>query len=51
MKTAICCWALLLMLGMSGITQAHEVRPGYLELREIDSLHYDLLWKVPAKNN
>ena len=40
MKTAIYWWALLLMLGMSGITQAHEVRPGYLELREIDSLHY-----------
>jgi len=40
----------LLLLGMTGTTLAHEVRPGYLELREIDALHYDLLWKVPAKN-
>jgi hydrogenase/urease accessory protein HupE len=51
MKPGACWWMLLLMLGMAGITQAHEVRPGYLELREIDSLHYDLLWKVPAKND
>jgi hydrogenase/urease accessory protein HupE len=51
MKPGVYWWMLLLMLGMAGITQAHEVRPGYLELREIDSLHYDLLWKVPAKND
>lgn len=29
--------------------QAHEVRPGYLQLREIDSRNYDVLFKVPAK--
>jgi hypothetical protein len=28
---------------------AHEVRPAYLELRQIDSNTYDLLWKVPAR--
>jgi len=27
---------------------AHEVRPGYLELRAIDATHFALLWKVPA---
>ncbi len=50
MKAGFCGWLLLLMLGMSGVTQAHEVRPGYLELREIDTLQYELLWKVPARN-
>ena len=29
--------------------QAHEVRPGYLELREVGDRDYDVLWKVPAK--
>jgi hydrogenase/urease accessory protein HupE len=28
---------------------AHEVRPAYLELREVDAEHYDVLWKVPAR--
>lgn len=28
---------------------AHEVRPGYLELRETGRQSYDVLWKVPAK--
>lgn len=32
-------------------TQAHEVRPGYLELRELDSGTWDILWKVPARDN
>ena len=27
---------------------AHEVRPGYLELRQIDADAYATLWKVPA---
>jgi hypothetical protein len=30
-------------------TLAHEVRPGYLELRELEDVAYDVLWKVPAK--
>ena len=40
-------FALLWLL--AGAALAHEVRPGYLELREIDDRTYDLLWKVPAK--
>lgn len=31
--------------------QAHEVRPGYLELRETEADNFDVLWKVPAKGN
>ncbi len=27
---------------------AHEVRPGYLEVRQIDNEIFDVLWKVPA---
>lgn len=28
---------------------AHEVRPAYLELRQIGRENYDVLWKVPAR--
>ncbi len=31
--------------------QAHEVRPGYLELRQSGAETYDVLWKVPAKGD
>ncbi len=27
---------------------AHEVRPGYLEVRQVDNQTFDVLWKVPA---
>jgi hypothetical protein len=30
---------------------AHEVRPGYLEIRESAGEVYDILWKVPAKGD
>ncbi len=30
---------------------AHEVRPGYLQLRQLDGPTYDLLWKVPARGD
>ena len=30
---------------------AHEVRPGYLEMIEINPQTWDVLWKVPAKND
>ena len=42
---------LTLTLGTAGIVKAHEVRPGYLELKEVDEQTYDLLWKVPAKGD
>jgi hydrogenase/urease accessory protein HupE len=31
-------------------TQADEYRPAYLELTQTDAYAYDMLWKVPAKN-
>ena len=42
--------AFLAML-LGGAAQAHEVRPGYLELREIGASAYDLLWKVPGRGD
>ena len=34
-----------------GIAQAHEVRPGYLQINQVDASTYDLLWKIPAKGD
>ena len=30
---------------------AHEIRPGYLELRQTGAESFDVLWKVPARGN
>jgi len=43
--------AAVLLGGAFAPVQAHEVRPGYLELRQIDTETWDLLWKVPAKGD
>jgi hydrogenase/urease accessory protein HupE len=51
MRGCLFVWALLLMPAITGIAQAHEVRPGYLELQQIGTGSYDLLWKVPAKGD
>jgi len=40
------------LLGSACIpVQAHEVRPGYLELHQVGAETWDLLWKVPAKGD
>jgi len=37
------------MLGLlPTLGSAHEMRPGYLEIRETETDTYDILWKVPA---
>jgi len=41
------CWLWL----VAATAQAHEVRPGYLELRETDAGRYQALWKVPARGD
>jgi hydrogenase/urease accessory protein HupE len=38
-------------LVLAGTAAAHEVRPAYLELREVESATYDVLWKVPARGD
>lgn len=41
----------VLALSMDGIVRAHEVRPGYLQIKQLDAQTYGLLWKVPAKGD
>jgi hydrogenase/urease accessory protein HupE len=42
--------ALTFCLGLAAPTAwAHEVRPGFLEIRELGADRYAFLWKVPAK--
>lgn len=40
--------ALAFILG-GGVAVAHEVRPAYLEIRELAPGVYDVLWKTPAR--
>lgn len=40
---------LLALWGWHATALAHEVRPGYLEIREVAADTYDVVWKVPAK--
>ena len=42
---------IVLVLCHTGVAQAHEVRPAYLQLKQVDKLTYDMLWKVPAKGD
>ena len=43
-------WILLVLCGacLPRGAMAHEVRPAYLEIREVEAGLYDVLWKVPA---
>jgi hydrogenase/urease accessory protein HupE len=50
--TTLARFAVLLMLACSwGVAAAHEVRPGYLEIAEVEPGLYDVLWKVPARGD
>jgi hypothetical protein len=43
-------FSLFALLALSPVFAfAHEVRPGYLELREVDSGVFSTTWKVPAR--
>lgn len=46
-------WCLLFLFSLAvaaGSAQAHEIRPGYLELHQLDNDAWDVLWKVPVAN-
>jgi hypothetical protein len=43
--------ASFLALNPAGDLRAHEVRPGYLQLRQTGSETFDVLWKVPARGD
>jgi hydrogenase/urease accessory protein HupE len=46
-------WLLvLLLLALApDPASAHEVRPGYLQVQEVEAGIYDVLWKVPARGD
>ena len=41
----------LLLIEAPRSLDAHEVRPGYLEIRQRSAAIYDVLWKVPARGD
>ncbi len=51
--TRRCRYLAALLLWLAGsllpLAHAHEVRPGYLEVRQVEAEAYDVLWKVPAR--
>ena len=44
-------FAIAFVLLMNAALDAHEVRPGYLEIRQRSAEIYDVLWKVPARGD
>jgi hydrogenase/urease accessory protein HupE len=42
------CGLLLGLLVVAAPALAHEARPAYLQLRQLDAERYDVLWKVPG---
>lgn len=44
-------WLILLVVLLLSPTQlsAHEVRPGYLHLKQVEAETFDVLWRVPAR--
>ena len=48
MKSGRFAIALIFFSMLPLLTNAHEMRPGYLEIRETTVDTYDVLWKVPA---
>ena len=46
-------WGLFigLLFMLAGKSWAHEMRPGYLEIREITRASYSVLWKVPMRGD
>jgi hypothetical protein len=48
---ALACTFVFLGAILAGAAEAHEVRPGYLQLRHIGGSTYNLLWKVPARGD
>ena len=41
--------AVIIKVAMGVPAHAHEVRPGYLEVRQTETETFDVLWKVPAR--
>jgi hypothetical protein len=50
MRHAILMLATVLVMGGVHHAQAHELRPGYLEVRQTGTETFAVLWKVPARD-
>jgi hypothetical protein len=48
-SSVIAVLTLLLAAAWPGAAGAHEIRPGYLEIRQVDAERYEVLWKKPAR--
>ena len=44
-------FSLLLLLALQGVGQTHELRPGFLEIKQADGETYDIRFKVPARGD
>lgn len=42
---------LLIPVSLLPVAQAHEVRPGYLQIQEVEPGGFDVVWKVPARGD
>jgi len=42
---------ILLFVCLSASLWAHEVRPAFLQIKQIDSITYRILWKIPARGS
>jgi hypothetical protein len=42
---------LAIAAGAAQLAGAHEIRPAYLQIREIEPSIYDILWKTPARGD
>ncbi|WP_455210253.1 HupE/UreJ family protein [Kaarinaea lacus] len=51
MNRLILALSVYVLVGVLPPLHAHEVRPGYLYITEIEIGQYDVLWKVPARGN
>ncbi len=43
-------WTTVLMVVVTSIGYSHEVRPAYLEIKEVGDYNYRVIWKVPLLN-
>jgi hydrogenase/urease accessory protein HupE len=51
MKRVLLASILLLGLAASSDVSAHEIRPGFLEVRQIEVDTYDVTWRVPGRGD
>lgn len=49
MKRSTAFIALLALLAWSGVLNAHEVRPAYLKIQQLDETQFETVWRVPAR--